>query len=219
MPRPKLEVMERRGVPKSVAELGSGASAHSRVSLLSNIGTWAATGATTLESAVARSSSFMVGLGKFAINALLWLLTVIGGLLADRADRRRMITLFADPRSRHCDLFNGKPRRHRLFRAECRVLRPFPPRNPMRTRDRSKRSSLWQEYTVLRRMRYCRRLRPVGCSAKRWASLASHSWRSLARQPAHWSFGAPVWPARSPLDQRHPGGRRRASRDRTDPKS
>ena len=39
-------------------------------------------------------SSFLIGLDSFAMNAPVWLLTVAGGALADRSDRRRVIALF-----------------------------------------------------------------------------------------------------------------------------
>jgi predicted MFS family arabinose efflux permease len=40
------------------------------------------------------ASSFLVGVDAFALDAPGWLLTLVGGVLADRADRRRVITLF-----------------------------------------------------------------------------------------------------------------------------
>ena len=39
-------------------------------------------------------SSFYVGLDSFALNAPVWALTLFGGLLADRADRRKLILFF-----------------------------------------------------------------------------------------------------------------------------
>jgi len=36
----------------------------------------------------------LIGLDSFAMNGPVWLLTLIGGMLSDRADRRRIITLF-----------------------------------------------------------------------------------------------------------------------------
>ena len=40
------------------------------------------------------ASPFIIGLDSFAMNAPVWLLTLAGGILADRADRRRVATLF-----------------------------------------------------------------------------------------------------------------------------
>jgi MFS family permease len=63
-------------------------------SLLSNIGTWAQQVAQPWLLLTLGASSFLVGLDNFAMNAPVWLLTLIGGVLADRADRRRVIALF-----------------------------------------------------------------------------------------------------------------------------
>ena len=63
-------------------------------SLLSNIGTWAQQVAQPWLLLSLGASSFLVGLDNFAMNGPIWLLTVMGGLLADRADRRRVIALF-----------------------------------------------------------------------------------------------------------------------------
>ena len=40
------------------------------------------------------ASPFLIGLDAFAMSAPVWALTLVGGVLADRADRRRVITLF-----------------------------------------------------------------------------------------------------------------------------
>ena len=40
------------------------------------------------------ASSFLIGLDSFAMNAPVWLLTLVGGALADHADRRRIIAGF-----------------------------------------------------------------------------------------------------------------------------
>jgi len=40
------------------------------------------------------ASAFVIGLDSFAMNAPVILLTLVGGLLADRADRRRVIAFF-----------------------------------------------------------------------------------------------------------------------------
>jgi len=63
-------------------------------SLLSNIGTWAQQVAEPWLLLSLGASSFLIGLDSFAMNAPIWFLTLLGGVLADRADRRRVITLF-----------------------------------------------------------------------------------------------------------------------------
>lgn len=63
-------------------------------SLLSSIGTWAQQVAEPWVLLTLGASSFLIGLDSFAMNAPLWLLTLAGGALADRADRRRVIALF-----------------------------------------------------------------------------------------------------------------------------
>lgn len=63
-------------------------------SLLSNIGTWAQQVAEPWLLLTLGASSFLIGLDSFAMNAPIWLLTLLGGALADRSDRRRVIALF-----------------------------------------------------------------------------------------------------------------------------
>lgn len=63
-------------------------------SLLSSIGTWAQQVAEPWLLLTLGASSFLVGLDSFAATAPAWLLTLFGGALADRFDRRRVITLF-----------------------------------------------------------------------------------------------------------------------------
>jgi MFS family permease len=63
-------------------------------SLLSSIGTWAQQVAEPWLLLTLGASSFLIGLDSFAMNAPVWALTLVGGALADRADRRRVITLF-----------------------------------------------------------------------------------------------------------------------------
>jgi len=63
-------------------------------SLLSSIGTWAQQVAEPWLLLTLGASSFLIGLDSFAMNAPVWLLTLVGGALADRSDRRRVITLF-----------------------------------------------------------------------------------------------------------------------------
>src|SRR4029077_704428 len=63
-------------------------------SLLSNIGTWAQQVAEPWLLLTLGASSFLIGLDSFAMNAPVWLLTLAGGALADRADRRRVIAIF-----------------------------------------------------------------------------------------------------------------------------
>ena len=62
--------------------------------LLSNIGTWAQQVAEPWLLLTVGASPFLIGLDAFAMNAPVWLLTLLGGVLADRSDRRRVITLF-----------------------------------------------------------------------------------------------------------------------------
>ena len=62
--------------------------------LLSNIGTWAQQVAEPWLLLSLGASPFLIGLDSFVMNAPVWLLTLIGGVLADRADRRRVIALF-----------------------------------------------------------------------------------------------------------------------------
>lgn len=63
-------------------------------SLLSNIGTWAQQIAQPWLLLSLGASSFLIGLDAFALNAPVLVLTLIGGLLADRVDRRRVIAKF-----------------------------------------------------------------------------------------------------------------------------
>ena len=62
--------------------------------LLSSIGTWAQQVAEPWLLLGLGASSFVIGLDSFAMNAPVLVLTLAGGALADRADRRRVITLF-----------------------------------------------------------------------------------------------------------------------------
>jgi predicted MFS family arabinose efflux permease len=63
-------------------------------SLLSSIGTWTQQVAEPWLLLTLGASSFLIGLDSFAMNAPLWVLILVGGLLADRYDRRRVIALF-----------------------------------------------------------------------------------------------------------------------------
>ena len=63
-------------------------------SLLSSIGTWAQQVAEPWLLLTLGASSFVIGLDSFAMNAPVLLLTLVGGMLADRSDRRRVILLF-----------------------------------------------------------------------------------------------------------------------------
>jgi len=63
-------------------------------SLLSSIGTWAQQVAEPWLLLTLGASPFVVGLDSFALNAPVLALTVAGGVLADRSDRRRVIATF-----------------------------------------------------------------------------------------------------------------------------
>ena len=63
-------------------------------SLLSSIGTWAQQVAEPWLLLSLGASSFVIGLDSFAMSAPVWLLTLLGGALADRSDRRRVIAIF-----------------------------------------------------------------------------------------------------------------------------
>ncbi len=62
-------------------------------SLLSNLGTWAQQVAEPWLLLSLGASSFLIGFNSFAMAAPVWILTLVGGVLADRTDRRRVITL------------------------------------------------------------------------------------------------------------------------------
>lgn len=62
--------------------------------LLSNIGTWAQWIAEPWLLLGLGASAQLIGLDSFALTAPGWLLTPVGGWLADRSDRRRVIALF-----------------------------------------------------------------------------------------------------------------------------
>src|SRR5476649_373997 len=63
-------------------------------SLLSNIGTWAQQVAQPWLLLSLGASSFVIGLDAFALNAPVLLLTLVGGVPADHADRRKIIARF-----------------------------------------------------------------------------------------------------------------------------
>lgn len=63
-------------------------------SLLSNIGTWAQQIAQPWLLLSLGASSFLIGLDSFALNGPVLLLTLLGGVLADRGDKRRIIARF-----------------------------------------------------------------------------------------------------------------------------
>lgn len=63
-------------------------------SLLSNMGTWAQQVAEPWLLLSLGASSFLLGLDSFAASAPVFLLTLVGGVMADRGDRRRIITLY-----------------------------------------------------------------------------------------------------------------------------
>jgi predicted MFS family arabinose efflux permease len=63
-------------------------------SLLSSIGTWAQQVAEPWLLLTLGASSFLIGLDSFAATTPMWLLTLVGGALADRRDRRHVIAFF-----------------------------------------------------------------------------------------------------------------------------
>ncbi len=63
-------------------------------SLLSSIGAWAQQVAEPWLLLTLGASPFLIGLDSFAMNAPVRLLTLAGGALANRSDRRRVITVF-----------------------------------------------------------------------------------------------------------------------------
>jgi predicted MFS family arabinose efflux permease len=63
-------------------------------SLLSNLGTWTQQVAEPWLLLTLGASPFLIGLDSFAMNAPIWALTIVGGILADTSDRRRVIALF-----------------------------------------------------------------------------------------------------------------------------
>lgn len=63
-------------------------------SLLSNLGTWMQSVAEPWLVLSISGSSFLLGLDAFAMNAPFWILTLVGGVLADRKDRSLIIYFF-----------------------------------------------------------------------------------------------------------------------------
>ena len=63
-------------------------------SLLSNVGTWMQSVAEPWLVLSIGGSSFLLGLDAFAMNAPFWILALLGGILADREDRRLIIYVF-----------------------------------------------------------------------------------------------------------------------------
>src|ERR1700758_4034460 len=62
--------------------------------LLSNLGTWAQLIAEPWLLLNLGASAFLIGLDNFALTAPAFVLTLIGGVLADRGDRRWVISVF-----------------------------------------------------------------------------------------------------------------------------
>lgn len=62
-------------------------------SLLSNLGTWAQQVAEPWLLLSLGASSFLIGLDSFMLAAPAWALTLVGGILADRGDRRSIIAI------------------------------------------------------------------------------------------------------------------------------
>jgi len=63
-------------------------------SLLSSLGTWAQNVGEPWLLVTIGASPFLIGLDSFAADGPAWLLTLAGGALADRGDRRRIIAVF-----------------------------------------------------------------------------------------------------------------------------
>jgi len=63
-------------------------------SLLSNLGTWMQQVAEPWLILSLSGSSFLLGLDAFVMDAPVWILTLLGGVLADRHDRRKVISSF-----------------------------------------------------------------------------------------------------------------------------
>ncbi len=63
-------------------------------SLLSNLGTWMQQVAEPWLILSLSGSSFLLGLDAFAMDAPVWILTLLGGVLADRRDRSKVIAFF-----------------------------------------------------------------------------------------------------------------------------
>jgi MFS family permease len=59
-------------------------------SLLSNLGTWMQQVAEPRLILSLSGSSILLGLDAFAVDAPVWILTLLGGVLADRRDRRKV---------------------------------------------------------------------------------------------------------------------------------
>ena len=64
--------------------------------LLSNLGTWAQQVAEPWLLLSLGASSFLIGLDSFASAAPVWILTLLGGILADTTDRRRAFIALSD---------------------------------------------------------------------------------------------------------------------------
>jgi MFS family permease len=62
--------------------------------LLSNLGYWAQQVAEPWLLLQLGASAFVIGLDAFMLDAPQWFLTIVGGILADRGDRRRVIAIF-----------------------------------------------------------------------------------------------------------------------------
>ncbi len=62
--------------------------------LLSNIGSWSQQVAEPWLLLSLGASSLLIGLDSFVQSAPVWLLILAGGMLADKSDRRRIITIF-----------------------------------------------------------------------------------------------------------------------------
>jgi hypothetical protein len=62
--------------------------------LASNIGTWSQQVAEPWLLLTLGASSFLIGLDAFVQSVPVWILILAGGILADKADRRYVITVF-----------------------------------------------------------------------------------------------------------------------------
>ena len=95
MPEPKAPRLQHHSFLNSLRLLGTRRFGSFWIgSLLSNLGTWMQQVAEPWLILSLGGSAFLLGLDAFATNAPVWVLTILGGVLADQRDRRKVIFLF-----------------------------------------------------------------------------------------------------------------------------